>query len=115
MDDDLAVPRALGVVHGAVREGNGLLAGDDRAGLSALLSVVRRMLAVLALDPVSQWPAAASDLTPVVEALVAVALQARQAARERKDFAEADRVRDALTEAGIVVEDTAHGSRWRLA
>ena len=115
MDDDLAVPRALGVVHGAVREGNGLLAEDDRAGLSALLSVVRRMLAVLALDPVSQWPAAASDLTPVVDALVAVALQARQAARERKDFAEADRVRDALTEAGIFVEDTAHGPRWRLA
>jgi len=73
------------------------------------------MLAVLGLDPVSQWPAAGSDLTPVVDALVGVALQARQAARERKDFAEADRVRDALTAAGIVVEDTAQGPRWRIS
>jgi cysteinyl-tRNA synthetase len=115
MDDDLAVPRALGVLHGAVRDGNGLLAGGDRKALAAVLAVVRRMLAVLGLDPVSQWPAAGSDLTPVVDALVGVALQARQAARERKDFAEADRVRDALTAAGIVVEDTAQGPRWRIS
>jgi cysteinyl-tRNA synthetase len=115
MDDDLAVPRALGVLHGAVRDGNGLLAGGDRKALAAVLAVVRRMLAVLGLDPVSQWPAAGSDLTPVVDALVGVALQARQAARERKDFAEADRDRDALTAAGIVVEDTAQGPRWRIS
>jgi cysteinyl-tRNA synthetase len=115
MDDDLAVPRALGVLHGAVRDGNGLLAGGDRKALAAVLAVVRRMLAVLGLDPVSQWPAAGSDLTPVVDALVGVVLQARQAARERKDFAEADRVRDALTAAGIVVEDTAQGPRWRIS
>ncbi len=114
MDDDLGVPRALGVLHGAVHDGNGLLAAADRPALAAALAVVRRMLEVLALDPVAQWPATGSDLTPVVDALVAVTLQSRQAARERRDFAEADRIRDALTDAGIVVEDTPQGPRWRI-
>ena len=38
----------------------------------------------------------------------------RAEARERKDFAEADRIRDALAEAGVVVEDTATVPRWRV-
>ena len=41
-------------------------------------------------------------------------LEARQAARERKDFAESDRIRDALAAAGVVVEDTAQGPRWHV-
>jgi cysteinyl-tRNA synthetase len=38
---------------------------------------------------------------------------AREAARKRRDFAEADRLRDALAAEGVVVEDTAQGPRWR--
>jgi cysteinyl-tRNA synthetase len=49
-----------------------------------------------------------------VDALVAVALEQRQAARARKDYAAADAIRDSLAEAGIVVEDTPHGPRWEL-
>ena len=73
------------------------------------------MLTVLGLDPVEQWPSAAGgDLVPVVDALVAVALDARAAARARKDWAEADAIRDRLAAAGLVVEDTVGGARWRL-
>jgi cysteinyl-tRNA synthetase len=50
----------------------------------------------------------------VLEALVSVALEQRQAARERKDYAAADAIRDRLLAAGIVVEDTARGPRWEL-
>jgi cysteinyl-tRNA synthetase len=53
-------------------------------------------------------------LRPVVEALVEVALRQREAARERKDYAEADAIRARLTEAGVLVEDTPRGSRWEL-
>jgi cysteinyl-tRNA synthetase len=115
LDDDLGVPQALAVLHSGVRAGNALLAARELPALAATLSVVRRMLGVLALDPVDQWPAASGgELTGVVDALVALAIEARGAARERKDYAQADAVRDRLTAAGIVLEDTADGVRWRI-
>jgi cysteinyl-tRNA synthetase len=74
------------------------------------------MTGVLGLDPLSgQWSGAGEDdLRPVVDALVAVALEQRQAARGRKDYAAADAIRDGLAEAGILVEDTPNGPRWEL-
>ena len=110
------VPQALAVLHATVRSGNALLAGRDLPALAATLDVVRRMLQVLCLDPVSQWPSATGgDLAPVVDALVQIAVEARADARVRKDWAAADAVRDRLTASGIVLEDTAEGVRWRLA
>ena len=74
------------------------------------------MLGVLCLDPLSDWPSAAGgELTSVVDALVALAVEARAAARERKDWAQADALRDRLADSGIVIEDTADGVRWRLS
>jgi len=85
--------------------------------LAGWLAVVRRMLEILALDPVSQWPpAGGSDgrLRSTVDALVQVALAARADARGRRDFQAADSIRDALVAAGVVVEDTVDGVRWHL-
>jgi cysteinyl-tRNA synthetase len=121
MDDDLAVPQALAVLQGRIREGNNLLAGDpDEDELRGVLTDVRAMLGVLGIDPLdAQWTSAGGasggpDLHAVVDGLVAVALEARQAARARKDFAAADAIRDSLTAAGLVVEDTPRGPRWTL-
>jgi cysteinyl-tRNA synthetase len=116
LDDDLGVPQALAALHSGVRTGNALLAARELPALAATLSVVRRMLRVLALDPVEQWPSGgAGDLSPVVDALVQIAVEARADARARKDWAQADAVRDRLNASGIVLEDTADGVRWRLA
>ena len=115
LDDDLGVPQALATIHSGVRAGNALLAAGDLPALAATLAVVRRMLSVLALDPVEQWPAGSSDLTPVVDALVQIAVEARADARARKDWAQADAVRDRLNASGIVLEDTPDGVRWRLS
>ncbi len=117
MDDDLAVPQALAIVHDSVRDGNAALAAGDAAGTAKLLAEVRAMLSVLGLDPLAApWGAgdAGGDLRPVVDALISVALDQRQAARARKDFAAADAIRDQLLQAGVVVEDTARGPRWEL-
>ncbi len=117
MDDDLAVPSALAVVHEAVTEGNSALASGDVAGAAKHAAAVRAMMAVLGLDPLAEhWSGAGTDtsLRPVVDALVTVALRQRQAARERKDFAAADAIRDGLADAGIAVEDTPRGPRWEL-
>ncbi|WP_067475755.1 cysteine--tRNA ligase [Actinomadura hibisca] len=116
MNDDLGVPQALAVVHETVREGNNALASNDLETVRGHLAAVRAMTGVLGLDPLSpEWSAGGEDdLHPVVDALVKVALEQRQAARARKDYAAADAVRDGLTAAGIVVEDTPHGPRWEL-
>jgi cysteinyl-tRNA synthetase len=116
LDDDLGVPQALAVVHNGIRAGNALLAERELPALAATLAVVRRMLGVLCLDPISDWPQeAGGQLAPVVDALVELAVAARAAARERKDWAEADALRDRLSAAGVVLEDTPEGVRWRLA
>jgi cysteinyl-tRNA synthetase len=117
MDDDLAVPQALAVVHEAVTEGNTALAAGDAAGAAKQASAVRAMMAVLGLDPLGEhWSGAeaGAGLRPVVDALVAVALRQRQAAKARKDYAAADAIRDGLADAGIAVEDTPRGPRWEL-
>jgi cysteinyl-tRNA synthetase len=114
MDDDLGVPQALAAVHSAVRDGNSALAAGDEGAVRALLGAVQAMTGVLGINPL-QWAASTdADLTQVVDALVRVALEQRAAARERKDFAAADAIRDRLGAAGVVVEDTPAGPRWTV-
>jgi cysteinyl-tRNA synthetase len=116
MDDDLGVPQALAIVHETVRAGNNALAAGEHDQAREALASVRAMLGVLGLDPLSeQWSdQGGDDLRSVVDALVAVTLEQRQAARARKDYAAADAIRDGLSAAGVIVEDTPHGPRWEL-
>jgi cysteinyl-tRNA synthetase len=116
MDDDLAVPQALAVVHGSVRDGNAALTGGDKAAVAERYGEVRAMLGVLGVDPLSaQWrDERRTDLSAVVDSLVQVALDQRQQARERRDYVAADTIRARLAAAGVVVEDTANGPRWTV-
>ncbi|WP_283138755.1 cysteine--tRNA ligase [Rhizohabitans arisaemae] len=115
MNDDLAVPQAVAAVHDVVREGNVALASGDKDQVARHLAETRAMMDVLGLDPGSpQWRSATHDLRGTVDALVSVALEQRQAARARRDYAAADAIRDQLTAAGIVVEDTPQGPRWEI-
>ncbi|HEY8480874.1 MAG TPA: cysteine--tRNA ligase [Spirillospora sp.] len=116
MNDDLGVPQALAVLHETLREGNSALASGDRETVRARLADVRAMTDVLGVDPLSpQWRGAGEEgLRSVVDALVSLALEQRQAARARKDYATADAIRDSLSKAGVLVEDTPQGPRWEL-
>lgn len=117
MNDDLGVPQAMACVHAAVRDGNSALSGGHKEEAARHLGDVRTMLGILGLDPLSEpWTRGGADhgLRPVVDALVGVAAEARQAARERKDYAQADAIRDRLSRAGVLLEDTAHGTRWEI-
>jgi len=116
MDDDLAVPRALGVLHQTVRDGNTALADGDKDAVAAAYRAAVAMVDVLGLSPADFARGGGDDdkLRTAIDALVPAMLVARQAARDRRDYAEADRIRDALAEAGVVIEDTADGSRWRV-
>jgi cysteinyl-tRNA synthetase len=116
MNDDVAVPRALGVVHDTVRAGNIALADGDKDALWTTYLGVTWMTQVLGLAPRDFAATSGPDdgLRHVVDALVPAMLEAREAARARKDFAEADRIRDALGASGLVIEDTPSGARWRV-
>jgi len=116
MDDDLNTSQAIAVTHDAVRAGNEALTAGDDAVVAAVLSKVRAMLGVLGLDPLDpHWAGGAGgQLRPVIDSLVALALEQRAAARSRKDWAAADAVRDQLKNAGVIVEDTVHGPRWTI-
>ena len=117
MDNDLAVPAALAAVHACVRDGNQALSADDKHGARVSLIRLRAMLGVLGLDPLApHWAGAGSGERPrqVIDALVKLTLEQRDAARARRDYATADAIRDGLEEIGIVVEDTAQGPKWSL-
>ena len=118
LDDDLGTPAAVAAIHDLVREGNTALAEGNDGAVAGALGSVRAMLGVLGLDPLDpQWADGAGDdrLTRATDGLVALALEQRQAARARKDFAAADAIRDQLTALGVVVEDTPQGPRWELS
>ena len=118
MDDDLNVPAALAVVHETVRTGNTALAAGDSLATRDAMVTVRAMLDVLGLDPGSpQWRHRGADERYVraLDELVEAQLEARAAARKARDFATADAIRDRLTAAGVVVEDSPAGARWSLA
>jgi cysteinyl-tRNA synthetase len=119
MDDDLGVPQALAIVHTTVRQGNSALTADDKETAVARLAEVRAMLGVLGLDPLGEhWSAGGDsrdgDLHGVVDSLVRLVLEQRQAARVRKDYRTADAIRDQLQQAGLEIEDTPSGPRWTL-
>lgn len=118
MDDDISTPAAIAAIQAVISEGNKLLAGagaDDTAeALRGSLASVRAMLDVLGIDPLAaNWTAAAAGGSQTLDALVGALLASRQEARAAKDFAAADRVRDQLAAAGIEIEDTSDGPRWR--
>ena len=115
MDDDIATPAAVAAIQSVISEGNKLLAdGADADAIRGSLASVRAMLDVLGLDPLAtNWAAAESGGSDTLGALVGALLATRQEAREAKDFATADRVRDQLAAAGIEIEDTPDGPRWR--
>lgn len=119
MDDDLGTPAALAVVHETIRSGNVALDAGDREGALAAASSVRAMLDVLGLDPLaSNWmersAAADAGLQRALTALVEGLLAERQRARERREFAAADAIRDRLVGAGVTVEDTPDGPVWSV-
>lgn len=134
MNDDVNVSGATAAIFTVIRSGNTLLSQlADRADsetakaeVREALLAVRAMLDTLGLDPLAEpWVSAgaaggAADGTAespehaALEALIAEQLNARAEARKAKDFAKADQIRDALTEAGIAIEDGPQGSTWSL-
>lgn len=127
-DDDLGTPAATAAMFDYVGELNagGIEQCTDPASLLAVYRTLARHLYVLGIEYANErlYPQLSVDCQPVAQAAgdsasgadVAIdrLVASRQAARQAKDFARADLLRDLLAEIGVIVEDTPAGPRWSL-
>lgn len=117
LDDDLAVPAALAEIHAARADGNRALDSGDHDGALRSAAAIRAMMGVLGCDPLDErWESRdeMSKALAALDVLVQAELERRHLAREGRDWAMADEIRDRLKLAGIEVTDTAVGSQWTL-
>ncbi len=113
LEQDLNTAGALGVLFDLVRALNtaidaGEVGEPDAALIRATFDDIDRVVGVLSLR--KQEDAAAAVPADEIERAIAE----RRAARSRRDFAEADRIRQQLADRGIVLEDSAAGTRWKI-
>jgi cysteinyl-tRNA synthetase len=116
LDDDLGVPQALAVVHETVRAGNAALDAGERDAAARARVEVARMTGILGLNPLDpQWRSAdGSAEATALDTLVQTMITQRAEARAAKDWASADRIRDAIAAAGIALEDGPDGTHWSI-
>ncbi|MDQ1076257.1 MULTISPECIES: cysteine--tRNA ligase [Microbacterium] len=116
MDDDLSVPRALAAIHTSIRAGNALLDAGKYDEAKQDVMDVMQMTLVLGINPhSSQWGGTGGGAeTAALDALVQTMIAQRAQARADKDWAAADRIRDAIAAAGITLEDTPAGTHWSI-
>ena len=109
MDDDLNTADGLAAVFELVRDINvSVLQSGSKALITEAMKLFDELTGVLGIVyPHEQ----ADDLDAEVEKMI----EARQAARKAKNWAEADRIRDELKDKGIVLEDTPQGVKWHRA
>jgi len=112
LDDDLNTPAALAELARIAGEARKAQSTQDRARLKAELLGAGLALGLLRQPP-QEWFArgASSDDETRIQALV----DERAAAKESRDFARADAIRDQLAREGVLLEDTPQGVRWKRA
>jgi cysteinyl-tRNA synthetase len=110
MNDDLAVPQALAFIAESMRIGNSSV--EDKKVIAKTAGEIRGALSILGCDPKDAVFAGSKSNDSAMDGLIKLALDQREAARLRKDFATADQIRDEIAALGITVEDTANGPRW---
>jgi len=117
MDDDFNTPRALALIFDEVRALNRSLDGKKSHGLGARAAALRAMCGTLGLLQDSyverkkeRWLKKGILTRAMIEGLIAQ----REEARKNKDWKEADRIRNELQSAGVVVEDTTGGAVWKV-
>ena len=115
MNDDLAVPAALATISENLHCGNQAITAGDKNAIAKNASEILGALEILGCNPGdAQFAMSSSDQTSALDGVIKLALAERASARERRDFAASDAIRDGLFSLGITIEDTAQGPRWSI-
>lgn len=121
MNDDLAVPQALATISQSMKTGNTAITAGEKKLIAISANEVRGALEVLGCDPFdpsfalsSDGKSRSGDSTNALDGTIHLALAQRASARDRKDFAASDVIRDGLLALGIAIEDTPQGPRWSI-
>ncbi len=112
--DDLNTPKALSELFALAKQANQAETLEDKVRLKQALLSAGQLMGLLGQDA-DAWFEEGAGSANIDSAEIDALVEARLVARQNKDFAEADRIRDALTERGIIIEDGAGGAKWRLA
>jgi cysteinyl-tRNA synthetase len=116
LEDDLNTPLAIAALHETTGALNKAKDEDEKAILKGELIAGGAALGLLCHDPDAWFKGETGTCVEGIgEAEIEDLIAQRAQARENKDFAEADRIRDGLAEKGVVLEDKADGSIWRRA
>ena len=115
MDDDFNSPRGIAVLQDLTRDVNTLLNSETEVGLSTLAAIEQTYTA-LAGDVLGLAPAESVEGGDGQRegALIELLIEMRARARADRDYARSDQIRDQLAAIGIVLEDRADGTIWRL-
>jgi len=107
--DDLNTPKMLAALHE--------LRGEAAKGAKPAAACLKASAQLVGLlhKTASEWTAFRPQSIVVDETKVASLIEARAAARRQKNFAESDRIRDALAAMGVVLKDTKDGTTWEIA
>jgi cysteinyl-tRNA synthetase len=116
LDDDLNTPLALSHLHALSSELNKADDPSTRARLKGEIMLASSLLGILQEDPLAWFRWQPADAVGVDVEVVERMISDRINARERRDFTEADRIREQLlSEYEVVLEDGPEGTTWRLA
>ena len=110
LEDDLNTPKALAEMFHLTRRLNKAREREERRQLAAELYAAGELTGLLQSDPERWFAGSGGELA---EAEIEQLLLERNRARDKRDFAEADAIRDRLANAGIAIEDSPSGTRWR--
>ena len=114
MNDDFNTAEAIAVLFDLTRDLNRAKAenNSDVAALGSLLKYLANLLGFLELNPAEFLKSSVTE-EGLSNADIDLKVEQRQQAKKDKDWALADKIRDELTSAGIILEDNAEGTRWR--
>jgi cysteinyl-tRNA synthetase len=114
LEDDLNTPMAIAELFELARAANKAESTEDKARIKAQLLEAGRLLGLLQQSPEVWFATASESVGSITPAEIEKLLEARVEARKAKNFAESDRIRDELKAKGVVIEDSAQGTRWRM-